>query len=67
VPFTNNTAEQDLRMMKSKQKITGGFKTDQGAIIFARNRGFISTARKQDWNILEAIQLALSGSAPMPS
>ena len=67
VPFTNNTAEQDLRMMKSKQKITGGFKTDQGAIIFARNRGFISTARKQGWNILEAIQLALSGSAPMPS
>ena len=50
VPFTNNLAEQDIRMMKCKQKVAGGFKTHAGAEQFAKLRGFISTARKQDWN-----------------
>lgn len=67
VPFTNNLAEQDIRMMKVKQKITGGFKTHAGAEQFAKIRGFISTARKQQWNILESISSAIKGNAPLPS
>jgi len=56
VPFTNNRAEQDLRMVKLKQKISGGFRTFQGAQTFATIRGFISSARKQNLNILAALQ-----------
>lgn len=64
VPFTNNQAEQDIRMMKCKQKISGGFRTEQGAKIFARIRGFISTARKQGWNIFESLQQVIQGNPP---
>ncbi len=52
VPFTNNEAERDLRMMKVKMKISGGFRTMAGARTFARIRSVISTARKQGSNIL---------------
>jgi transposase len=55
VPFTNNQAEQDGRMMKVKQKISGGFRSEQGANDFATIRGFISTAKKQGWNIIPAL------------
>ena len=55
VPFTNNEAERDLRMMKVKMKISGGFRTIAGARIFARLRAVISTARKQGWNILQTL------------
>lgn len=65
VPFTNNDAERDLRMAKCKQKISGGFRSVQGAEQFARIRGFISTARKQGWNILQAIQSVLSDDIPI--
>src|SRR5271157_3785266 len=55
VPFTNNQAERDGRMMKLRQKISGGFRSLQGAMDFALIRSFVSTARKQDWNIIDAI------------
>lgn len=58
VPFTNNLAEQDLRMMKVKTKISGGFRTPKGALDFARLRSVISSARKQSFNILEALTLS---------
>jgi transposase len=57
VPFTNNLAEQDLRMMKVKIKISGGFRTLQGAADFASLRSVISSARKQSLNILNALTL----------
>ena len=66
VPFTNNQAEQDIRMMKVKQKISGGFRSEQGAKQFVDLRAYISTARKQGLNILDAISSALSGDAMAP-
>ena len=67
IPFTNNQAERDLRMMKCKQKISGGFRTDEGALQFVRIRGFISTARKQGWNIFQSLSRAIAGDVPMPA
>jgi transposase len=57
VPFTNNLAERDLRMMKVKTKISGAFRTLQGAVDFARLRSVISTARKQGRNILNTLTM----------
>lgn len=55
VPFTNNQAEQDIRMIKVKQKISGGFRTLSGAQIFATTRTFFSSMRKQGVNLFQAI------------
>lgn len=57
VPFTNNQAEQDIRMMKLRMKISGGFRTLAGAEIFATMRSVISTARKHGINILRALTM----------
>lgn len=67
IPFDNNLAERDLRMMKVKQKISGAFRTWGGAEIFANLRSYISTVRKQGCNVLEAIQNALLGQPFIPS
>jgi transposase len=55
VPLTNNQAERDARMMKVKQKISGGFRCIAGASDFATIRSFITTAKKQGWNVIQAI------------
>src|SRR5471032_146437 len=55
VPFTNNLAEQDGRMMKLRQKISGGFRSADGAEDFAVIRSMLSTARKQGREILQTL------------
>src|SRR5664279_2516118 len=57
VSFTNNLAEQAMRMMKVKAKISGCFRSLAGAKRSATLRGFISTARKRGWNIIESLAL----------
>ena len=56
VPFTNNLAERDLRMMKVRQKISGCFRTAAGAETFATLRTVLSTARKQGWSLIQTLQ-----------
>ena len=55
VPFSNNLAEQDARMMKLRQKISGGFRSEDGATDFATIRSLLSTARKQAWSLLDTL------------
>jgi len=66
VPFTNNLAEQDIRMIKVRLKISGCFRTVQGAKHFARIRSYLSTARKQGRNILDSITAAIKGAPFLP-
>lgn len=67
VPFTNNLAEQDIRMLKIRLKISGCFRTIQGAKQFARIRSYLSTLRKQGKNILESIVQAIAGNPFIPA
>ena len=73
VPPTNNMAEQDLRPLKVKQKISGSFRTEAGAKAFAVLRSLVETARKQGWDIIPALRtdpellaVMLRTEAPIP-
>ncbi len=66
VPFTNNLAERDLRMLKVKEKISGCFASFKGAEIFNRIRGFISTMKKNNRSVLEELGNVLKGEVYVP-
>jgi transposase len=67
VNFTNNRAEQDIRMIKVKQKISGCFRSHQGSVMFLRARGYISTAQKNGLNPLDALTDVFKGNPFIPS
>ncbi len=67
VPFTNNLCEQDIRMVKLQQKISGCWRTEQGAERYLRVRSYISTARKQGQRPLAVLAALAAGHAWLPA
>ena len=64
VPFTNNQGERDIRMTKVQQKISGSFRSMEGADIFCRIRGYLSTCKKQGVTTGYAMELLFKGKLP---
>ena len=67
VPFTNNVAEQAVRMPKVKQKVSGGFRTVEGLETFCTLRSYLATMQKQGANLFEALTQTFQGSVPQPA
>ncbi len=67
VPFDNNQSERDLRMMKLRQKISGAFRSFDALVNFCRIRGYVSTARKNGVNALDALQRVFCGYPFVPT
>jgi transposase len=66
VPFTNNLAEQAVRMLKVKQKVSGGFRTLTGTPSFCTLRSYLDTLRQQGANLFHALTQTFQGNVPQP-
>jgi transposase len=67
IPFDNNQAERDLRMLKVQQKVSGSFRSESGAAAFARIRGYLSTLNKQGQALLAALEALFAGQPLYPA
>jgi transposase len=61
IPFDNNLAERALRAIKTKAKVSGGFRTGAGADVYANLRSYVETLRRQNKSIREGIAVAFAG------
>ncbi len=66
VPFDNNQAERDVRMIKVQQKISGTFRSEKGAASFCRVRSYISTVRKHALKVIDALRSIFMGTPLLP-
>jgi len=68
VPFTNNGSEQDIRMVKVQQKISGTFRSEAGPTAFCRIRGYFSTMAKQGHRLCIVARQLFTGAplSPLP-
>jgi transposase len=64
IPFTNNQAERDLRMLKVQQKVSGYFRSWEGAYYFCRIKGYLSTCKKHDISSADALKILFDGELP---